>query len=92
MPFLQSFCTFAAVGIFCVYIFMFAFFVSCLAIDEGRVYETKDCIFRKLYNWKANDCSNRSLQQIIFSKYVAPTLMKRPVKVNIFWSCLDSGS
>jgi hypothetical protein len=82
MPFLRSFCMFAATGIFFLYVFEILFFVSCLAIDEMRLQKNRDgCICTIHRNWKPNECSQQNIQKMVFKKYVGPTLMKVPVKV-----------
>ncbi|XP_068082189.1 patched domain-containing protein 3 [Anabrus simplex] len=83
MPFLRSFCVFASVGILCLYVFEIFFFVSCLAVDERRILDNRDCFFIRHNDWTPNECSQRNIQQVIFTKYVAPTMMKTPVKVII---------
>ncbi|XP_021925965.1 Niemann-Pick C1 protein-like isoform X2 [Zootermopsis nevadensis] len=84
MPFLRSFCVFAATGIFFLYVFEILFFVSCLAIDEMRLQKNRDgCICVVHRNWKPNECSQQNIQKMVFKKYVGPTLMKTPVKVCI---------
>jgi hypothetical protein len=82
MPFLRSFCMFAATGIFFLYVFGILFFVSCLAIDERRLQEKRDgctCTVRR--NWKPNKCSQRNIQKMVLETYIGPTMMKTPVKV-----------
>jgi hypothetical protein len=89
MPFLRSFCVFAALGIFFLYVFEILFFVSCLAIDEKRLQNRRDgctCIVHR--NWKPNECSQRNIQKMVFKKYVGPTMMKTPVKVSMYKGCL----
>ncbi|PNF38055.1 hypothetical protein B7P43_G02357 [Cryptotermes secundus] len=82
MPFLRSFCMFAASGIIFLYVFEILFFVSCLAIDERRLRSRRDgCICIVHRNWKPNECSQRNIQKMVFNKYVGPTMMKTPVKV-----------
>ncbi|KAJ4445678.1 hypothetical protein ANN_12362 [Periplaneta americana] len=82
MPFLRSFCMFAATGIFFLYVFEILFFVSCLAIDEKRLHNNRDgCICKIHNNWKPNQCSQRNIQKMVFTKYVGPTMMKVPVKI-----------
>ena len=84
MPFLRSFCMFAATGIFFLYVFEILFFVSCLAIDERRLQNRRDgCICTVHRNWKPNECSQQNIQKIVFNKYVGPVMMKTPVKVGM---------
>ncbi|XP_049805215.1 patched domain-containing protein 3-like [Schistocerca nitens] len=84
MPFLRSFCVFAAVGIACVYVYVMIFFVSCLSIDERRVMARREgCFFRKHDENKNVNCRRDSIQQRIFANYFAPYLVKWPVKVAV---------
>lgn len=83
MPFLQSFCMFAAMGILFLFIFELSLFVACLTLDEYRVASKRDgCCFIKPKEWKPNSFSQHNWTHDIFMIYVGPFLMKRPVKVN----------
>lgn len=87
MPFLESFCMFATMGILFLYIFEITFFVSCLVYDERRLELNKEgCCCRPTLEWKPNDCSQRNIQQTIFEKYLGPFLIKTPVKVVVICS------
>lgn len=82
MPFLQSFCMFAAMGVLFLFIFEITFFVSCLTMDEYRVAAKREgCCFIKLHEWKPNALSQKNFVYDMFANYIGPTLMKRPVKV-----------
>ncbi|XP_029156681.1 patched domain-containing protein 3-like isoform X1 [Nylanderia fulva] len=84
MPFLKSFCMFAAMGILFLYIYEITFFVSCLVYDERRLAAKKDgCCCRPRSNWRPNECSKRNFQRIIFEKYVGPCVMRTSVKIII---------
>ncbi|GAB1864647.1 Patched domain-containing protein 3 [Camponotus japonicus] len=84
MPFLKSFCMFAAMGILFLYIYEITFFVSCLVFDERRLAAKKDgCCCRPRPNWQPNECSKRNFQRLIFEKYVGPCMMKTSVKTII---------
>jgi Niemann-Pick C1 protein len=85
MPSLKSFCFFASMGIFFLYIFVVTFFVSCVAVDEYRIQSKRDgCICIQHNNWKPNSCSQRDFQKLFFGKVFSPILLKPPVKVNRF--------
>ena len=87
MPFLKSFCLFATMGIFFLYIFEVTFFVSCLVLDERRLKLNKDgCCCRIKRNWEPNDCSQKNLQQMIFQKFIGPLIMKPGIKIFILFS------
>lgn len=82
MPFLQSFCMFAAAGVLFLFIFEVTFFVGCLTLDEYRVSGKREgCCFVKLNEWKPNEMSQKNYVSDLFSNYIAPTLMKTPVKL-----------
>lgn len=84
MPFLESFCMFATMGILFLYIFEITFFVSCLVYDERRLERLKDgCCFRPTLEWKPNECSQRNIQQLIFERFLGPFVTKIPTKIAI---------
>lgn len=84
LPFLKSFCMFAAMGILFLYIYEITFFVSCLVFDERRLAAKKDgCCCRPRPNWRQNECSKQNFQRSIFEKYVGPYMMKTSVKTII---------
>ncbi|XP_011308362.1 patched domain-containing protein 3 isoform X2 [Fopius arisanus] len=81
MPFLKSFCMFAAMGIFFLFVYEVMFFVSCLVLDERRVASNKDgCFCTKRSQWRPNECSQRNVQRVIFQEFIGPLLMCRRVK------------
>ncbi|XP_011151061.2 patched domain-containing protein 3 [Harpegnathos saltator] len=82
MPFLKSFCMFAAMGILFLYIYEITFFVSCLVYDERRLAAKKDgcCCRPQQAGWRANECSRRDFQRIMFEKYIGPCVTKTWVK------------
>ncbi|XP_034243315.1 NPC intracellular cholesterol transporter 1-like isoform X2 [Thrips palmi] len=89
MPFLQSFCMFAATGVLFLFIFEVTFFVGCLTLDEYRSAGKREgCCFIKLKEWKPNAMSQKNYVYDAFSKYIAPTLMKTPVKVLVITTTL----
>lgn len=45
LPSLQSFCIYAAVGVFLTYIFVITFVVAVLALDEQRIEQSRNPIF-----------------------------------------------
>lgn len=84
MPFLKSFCMFAAMGIMFLYIYEITFFVSCLVYDERRLAAKKDgCCCRPRPNWRPNECSKRNFQRLIVENYVGPYMLRRSVKTII---------
>lgn len=84
MPFLKSFCMFAAMGILFLYIYEIMFFVSCLVYDERRLAAKKDsCLCRPRPNWRPNKCSKQNFQRFVFEKYVGPFIMRISTKTII---------
>ncbi|XP_011632112.1 patched domain-containing protein 3-like isoform X2 [Pogonomyrmex barbatus] len=84
MPFLKSFCMFAAMGILFLYIYEITFFVSCLVYDERRLAAKKEgCCCQPRPNWRSNKCSNQNFQRLVFEKYVGPFVMRTPIKIII---------
>lgn len=85
MPFLKSFCVFATMGIFFLYIFEIMFFVSCLVLDERRLVLIKDgCLCRRKSDFIPNDCSQRNIQRLVFEKFIGPFVMKKRTKFLVF--------
>lgn len=81
MPFLKSFCMFAAMGILFLYIYEIMFFVSCLVFDERRLAAKRDgCCCQPRLNWRPNQCSKQNFQQFVFEKYIGPFVLKTLVK------------
>ncbi|XP_018402992.1 PREDICTED: patched domain-containing protein 3-like isoform X2 [Cyphomyrmex costatus] len=84
MPFLKSFCIFAAMGILFLYIYEITFFVSCLVYDERRLAAKKEgCCCQPRPNWQPNECTKQNFQRFIFEKYVGPYVMRTSVKIII---------
>ncbi|XP_011861607.1 PREDICTED: patched domain-containing protein 3-like isoform X1 [Vollenhovia emeryi] len=84
MPFLKSFCIFAAMGILFLYIYEITFFVSCLVYDERRLAAKREgCCCQPRPNWRPNECSKQNFQRYVFEKYVGPCVMRTSVKAII---------
>ncbi|CAL4059866.1 unnamed protein product [Meganyctiphanes norvegica] len=83
LPALQSFCLYAAAGIFAVYVLQSTFFLAWLVRDEERMTENRNgmiwCIQHK--NWKPNACSQRDLLNDFFKNVYARYLVKTPVRI-----------
>ncbi|CAB4003433.1 patched domain-containing 3-like, partial [Paramuricea clavata] len=87
IPGLQSFCFYAALGIFCDYILQTTFFVAWLSIDARRSDKRRDgccccCILPQDY--KPNECGEKSYLQRFYEKVVGNVVVKLPVKLVIF--------
>ncbi|CAL4069058.1 unnamed protein product [Meganyctiphanes norvegica] len=85
LPALRSFCIYASVGIFAVYILQATFFLAWLIKDEQRMKEHKHGLlwFIKLENWKPSSCSKRDLLNEFFAKVYANVLMKTTVRAAV---------
>nr|XP_045607427.1 patched domain-containing protein 3-like isoform X2 [Procambarus clarkii] len=96
LPALRSFCLYAAVGIFAVYVLQATFFLAWLVQDEKRMEKNKNgflwCITHK--NWKPWGCSKRDLLSDAFKYVFCPFILWTPVRVLILVcsSCLLASS
>ena len=85
LPALGTFCAYAALGIFAVFIYMASFFLAWLVIDQRRIDARRDgfiCCWKKHESWTPNKCSQLSIMDWGFRKY-ADVLIKIPVKIAI---------
>ncbi|XP_063234405.1 patched domain-containing protein 3-like isoform X2 [Bacillus rossius redtenbacheri] len=84
MPFLRSFCLFAATGVLFLYVFGLLFFLSCLTLDEYRIQERRDgCCFQVKPDTQPQVCqAQRQARSFVFSR-VAPMLTTLPCKIVI---------
>ena len=82
LPALQSFCIYAAIGIFVVYLTMISFFYAFFSLDQKRIESNRDGILccYKHKNRTQKDCCERSILNLVFTKY-SKILLKWPVKV-----------
>nr|XP_027224809.1 patched domain-containing protein 3-like [Penaeus vannamei] len=85
LPALRSFCIYAAVGIFAVYILQSTFFLAWLVRDERRMEENKNgffwCITHK--DWKPWACSKRDLLGDVFKHGFCPFILSAPMRAII---------
>ena len=80
-PMVGAFCAFAAIGIFFVFFFITTFFFGWFHLDQKRMEAERNfliCCF-KHKEYKPNECSQKSIQMMIFEKY-AELLTMWPVK------------
>ena len=84
MPALQSFCIYAATGIFVIYLTMVSFFYAFFSLDQRRIEAVRNgiicCYKHKTY--KPNECSQKSILEMIFVKF-SGLLIKLPTKIVI---------
>ena len=86
LPALASFCGYAAIAIFAVFVYMASFFLALLVIDQRRIDVRRDgciCCWKKSESWTPNECSQKSVMDLVFTSY-AKALIKVPTKVIIF--------
>lgn len=76
MPILQSFCMYAAISIFMMYLFVITFFVAVFTLDQRRVEQRRNgllpCIVHDLMSakiWFDKKLMDRSLE-FVYSKFV----------------------
>ena len=91
-PMVGSFCAFAALGIFFVFFFITTFFFGWFHLDQKRMESERNfliCCY-KHKEYKPNDCSQKSIQTMIFEKY-AELLSLWPVKAVVILITVRSG-
>jgi Niemann-Pick C1 protein len=83
LPALQSFCVYAALGILATYVFQATFFVACLALDQERIEDNRNCIVPcyKHKDFKPNRCSTQNFAQTFFDKIYSKVLLHKASKV-----------
>jgi len=83
LPALQSFCVYAALGVFATYIFQATFFVACFALDQKRIEDARNSMFPcyKHTNFNPNSCSRNNYAQWFFDKIYSKLLLKKGSKV-----------
>ena len=91
---LSSFCIFAALGIFFIYLYAITFFLARFSLDQQRAEDTRDdciCCWKKQNtflccsenkDWRPSQCSQRSRITSIFEK-LASLFVLFPVKICI---------
>jgi len=83
IPALGSFCVYAGLGIFFIYIYQITFFLAWFSLDQRRVEDTRDgciCCWKKKDDWEPPACSKKSLFTSVFQK-IAFILLKLPAKI-----------
>ncbi|XP_066282137.1 patched domain-containing protein 3-like [Branchiostoma lanceolatum] len=83
IPGLQSFCIFATVSIFLVFVYSCTIFMAALVLDLRRLEERRDacCFVRLDTQYEPSACSQQDLLQLFFQNIYSPVLMKTPVKI-----------
>ena len=84
LPAMQSFCIYAAIGIFVIYLTMVSFFYAFFSLDQRRIEAVRNgflCCY-KHKNWTPNNCSQKSILHLAFTKY-GSLIVKMPVKIAV---------
>ena len=85
LPILSSFCIYAAIGIFSVYLYMTSFFLAWFSLDQRRIANNRDaCIWfiKKSAAWKPYAGCNVPLMKRLFA-FEVDCLTLTPVKIMI---------
>ncbi|BFY99481.1 hypothetical protein BsWGS_02520 [Bradybaena similaris] len=85
VPALSSFCIYATLGIFILYVLVATVFAGVLALDERRRKARRDaciCCYRHSDSYKPSKCgSGKSFLQVFFGKFYGPFITKVPTKI-----------
>ena len=84
IPALSTFCIYATIGVFALYILQATYFVACLTLDQRRVDAKRNaCLlcYTHKEDYKPNKYYRFSIQNFFFKKIWGPLLTKLPIKV-----------
>ena len=84
IPALSTFCIYATIGVFALYILQTTYFVACLTLDQRRVDAKRNaCIlcYTHKEDYKPNRCYRFGVQDFFFKKICGPLITKLPIKV-----------
>jgi len=88
LPALSSFCAYAAIGIFFLWLFASTFFTAALVLDERRQRDNRRecvcCVTRGKEIQEDGNSFDEGLVSKYFRKYHAPTILSKPGKVIVF--------
>lgn len=94
LPSLQSFCIYAAVGVFLMYIFVITFVVAILTLDERRIRERRNSFIPCIIHTEKNtqkccelNLMHRSLK-LIYSKFILTKTGKVIFFFNTYSKCI----
>ncbi|XP_060517935.1 protein patched homolog 3-like isoform X2 [Cylas formicarius] len=83
LPCLQSFCIYAAFGVFAIFVFSVTFFTACFVLDEKRIQMKRNgivpCITHK--NFKPTECSQRKITSRVFHCIYSKAILTTPGKI-----------
>lgn len=83
LPSLQSFCIYAAVGVFLTYLFAITFVVAVLTLDERRIAQNRNPIFPWMVRKDGNRepvCNPKIAHRTL--KFVFKFILTKPGKVS----------
>lgn len=83
LPSLQSFCIYAAVGVFLIYVFAITFVVAIFTLDERRIAQKRHPIFPCIVLGDDNTepaCDPKTGKRIL--KFAFKFILTKPGKVN----------
>lgn len=82
LPSLQSFCLYAALGVFFIFIFSVTFYVAIFVLDERRMRDKRNgvlfCI--KHPNYIARE-SKKSISQVVIHQLYSKVMFTKPMKI-----------
>ncbi|KAK4886579.1 hypothetical protein RN001_002850 [Aquatica leii] len=85
LPSLQSYCLYAAAGVFMTFVFVVTFFTACFTLDEKRIRANRNgavfCYVHK--NHKRNECSQRKIAQEVFKFVYTNIIFTIPGKITV---------
>uniref|UniRef100_A0A1Y1JZP0 SSD domain-containing protein n=1 Tax=Photinus pyralis TaxID=7054 RepID=A0A1Y1JZP0_PHOPY len=83
LPSLQSYCLFAAAGVFMTFVFVITFFIACFTLDQKRIYANRNgalfCYTHK--NHVKNECSQRKISNSVFRFIYSKIIFTLPGKI-----------
>ncbi|XP_026471686.1 protein patched homolog 2-like [Ctenocephalides felis] len=90
LPSLHSFCLYAAVGVFIIYIYTITFVVACFALDQQRIDNNYNgfipCI--KHENYVPNSCSQTKFLEMFLSKLYSQVILTKFGKIIVLISTI----
>ncbi|CAH1968010.1 unnamed protein product [Acanthoscelides obtectus] len=94
LPCLESFCIYAAVCVFTIFLFAITFFVACFVLDEHRIAKKRNGVLPWIVlpdDYKPNECSQRNISNNIFRVLYSKVVLTTPGKVSTLREHFDSG-
>lgn len=90
LPSLQSFCLYAAFGVFLTFGFAVTFFTACFALDQRRVEEKRHALFFwvKLDDYEVPKCSQMNHSVKVFRWVYSKIIFSNIGKVSFFVKCI----